>query len=196
MNSDAFTFSYDGRDVTPLELLPQIYQPIYDFRTLANNYGAELKDLYSCLKLVLDSQFIEDAPEKVIAKWEGYLDIVPNGTDTLDERRFRVLARVGDVPPYTDKYLENKLNQMCGEGYWRIYRDYNNYALIVEISMDSSANTKTLFELIRDIIPANMNLTVQEYRTRHHELAGYTHEQLAQFTHDEIKFSQATGASE
>lgn len=190
MSSDKVTFTYDGRDITPLDSLPQIYQPIYDFRTLANNYGLELKDLYGCLESVIDSQFINDAPEDVISKWEGYLKIVPNGTDSLDERRFRILARLNDTPPYTDRYLENKLDQLCGEGYWRLFKEYNDYTLVVEIAMDSIANTETMFALIRDMIPANLHLIVRQYHSRHYELSGYTYEQLGQYTHDGVKYAE------
>jgi hypothetical protein len=138
----------------------------------------------------LNDQFISTASEEVIAKWEKYLDITPNGTDTLDERRFRIHVELNDTPPYTDKYLINKLDNLCGKGLWRWHRDYNEYTLVIEVSLESVANTESVINMVRNIIPANINLVVRNYRSRHSELGAFTHEELTTYTHDEIKYAE------
>ena len=97
---------------------------------------------------------------------------------------------MNDSPPYTDKYLEKRLNELCGEGYWRVHRDYDVYRLIVEVSLDSVANTETVLTMVREIIPANMELDVRNYRSRHSELVVFTHDQLAAYTQDDIKYAE------
>lgn len=190
MATSDFKFTYDEREINLLESLPQIYKPIYDFRGMCNSSGMELSKLYGRIHDILEDQFVNTCSEYVLAKWEKHLGITPNGTDTIDERRFRVLARLNDAPPYTDKYLEKRLNELCGEGYWRIHRDYDVYMLIVEVSLDSEANTETVLDMVRDIIPANLELEVRNYRSRHSELTAFTHEQLAAYTQDEIKYAE------
>lgn len=185
-----FEFKYDEREIKLIDLLPPIYKPIYDFRGMCNSSGEELSRLYGRLKSILEDQFITSCSVETLVKWEKYLGITPNGTDSVSERKFRVLAKLNDAPPYTDRYLEKRLNELCGEGYWRLHRDYDVYMLIVEISVDSEANTETVINMIREIIPANLELEVRNYRSRHSELATFTHEQLAEYTQDEIKYAE------
>ena len=185
-----FKFTYDEREISLIDSLPQIYKPIYDFRGMCNSSGVELSKLYERLHNILEDQFVNTCSESVLAKWEKYLNVTPNGTDTLDERRFRVLTKLNDSPPYTDKYLEKRLNELCGEGQWRVHRDYDIYTLTVEVSLGSEANTETVLNMVRDIIPANIELVVRNYRSRHSELNTLTHEQLAAYTQDEIKYAE------
>lgn len=188
--SENFTFAYDDRDVCLVEYLPELLRPIYDFKALSNSAGIELSELYKKVRTILEDQFINTASIDVIAKWERYLNLTPNATDTLEERRFRILAKLGNKPPYTDKYLENRLNELCGVDHWRIFRDYNTYSLTVQLSADSESNTETVASLLQTLIPANLTLTVENYRTRHSELTRFTHAELRAYTHDAIKYAE------
>ena len=186
MSVDNFEFVYEDREIALIDLLPLVYHPIQDFKSMTNTCGRELSELYSGVTYILESQFISDASPEILAKWEKYLGVTPNGTDTLEERRFRVLAKLNDSPPYTDKYLVNKLTELCGTDNFRITRDYSNYNLTIELSLDSLANTETVRKLVRDIIPANLVLTVKEYHARYNEVGQFTHEELTAYTYDEI----------
>lgn len=190
METTNTTFEYDGREISPYELLPEILKPVKDFKALCNDYAVELEKLYKIVKETLDNQFVETASESTIQKFEKRFGIVPNGTDTLDERKFRVLARLSDSPPYTDKYLEARLDALCGKGLWRSHKDYTEYTLVIEVSLDSVANTETVINNVKNIIPANLNLVVRNYRSRHSELGAFTHDQLAAYTQDEIKYAE------
>jgi DNA-binding PadR family transcriptional regulator len=183
-------FEYDGREISLIDLLPIIYHNILDYHAITDTSATELSPLYRNLSKLLNDQFISTASEEVIAKWEKYLDITPNGTDTLDERRFRIHVELNDTPPYTDKYLINKLDNLCGKGLWRWHRDYNEYTLVIEVSLESVANTESVINMVRNIIPANINLVVRNYRSRHSELGAFTHEELTTYTHDEIKYAE------
>ena len=188
MENDKVRFTYDEREICLLNLLPEIYKPIYDFRAIANGSCEEVEPLYNGVKAILDNTFINTASDSILAKWEKHLGITPNATDTLDERRFRILAKLNDSPPYTDAYLEKRLDELCGKDCWRVLKDYDQYQLVVQISASSATNNATVADVVRKIIPANMTLVVQDFRTRHSELTGYTHEQLAAYTHDDIKY--------
>lgn len=188
MANDAYRFEYDEREICPLDSLPEILKPIKNFKALCDEYGVELESLYTRVKKVLDDQFINTASEEIIARWESYLEIIPKTTDTLDERRFRIMVLLTDDPPYTDLYLSKWLDALVGHNY-RIVRDYNNYTLSVELSADSLTNTTTIQEKLTQIIPANMKVNVSQYRTRHYELGKYTHAELAAYTQDELKYA-------
>lgn len=191
MSSEKFTFKYDEREICLLDSLPQIYHPISDFRAMSNVSGEEVSELYKGVTYITANAFINTSSDAILSKWEKYLKITPNGTDTLDERRFRILAKLNDFPPYTDHYLVKKLTDLCGADNFRITREYDKYKILVEVSLDSIANTDSVMELVKSIIPANLELTVRVLRARHNELEGFTHEYLANYTQDQITYREA-----
>lgn len=183
-------FVYDGRTISPIKYLPELLQPIQDFQGLNDAYKAELKDLYEACAVLFDDQFITTASETILAKWENHLGILPNATDTLDERRFRILAKLNDTPPYTERYLKNKLVELCSDGEFELEIDIPNYTVRVGVTLNSMANTDTINAWLRELLPANLLLSVYQVLTRYYELVGFTHDDLAQYTHEQIKYRE------
>ena len=183
-------FVYDGRTISPIKYLPELLQPIQDFQGLNDAYKAELKDLYEACAALFDDQFISTASETILAKWENHLGILPNATDTLDERRFRILAKLNDTPPYTERYLKNKLVELCSDGEFELEVDIPNYTVRVGVTLNSPANTDTIYAWLRELLPANLLLSVYQVLTRHYELVGLTHNDLSHYTHNQIKYRE------
>ena len=183
-------FVYDGRTISPIKYLPELLQPIQDFQGLNDAYKAELKDLYEACAALFDDQFISTASETILAKWENHLGILPNATDTLDERRFRILAKLNDTPPYTERYLKNKLVELCSDGEFELEIDIPNYTVSVGVTLNSPANTDTIYAWLRELLPANLLLSVYQVLTRHYELVGLTHNDLSHYTHNQIKYRE------
>lgn len=183
-------FVYDGRTISPIKYLPELLQPIQDFQGLNDAYKAELKDLYEACAALFDDQFISTASETILAKWENHLGILPNATDTLDERRFRILAKLNDTPPYTEQYLKNKLVELCSDGEFELEIDIPNYTVRVGVTVNSQANTDTIYAWLRELLPANLLLSVYQVLTRHYELVGLTHNDLSHYTHNQIKYRE------
>ena len=183
-------FVYDGRTISPIKYLPELLQPIQDFQGLNDAYKAELKDLYEACAVLFDDQFISTASETILAKWENHLGILPNATDTLDERRFRILAKLNDTPPYTERYLKNKLIELCSDGEFELEIDIPNYTVRVGVTVSSLANTETINAWLRELLPANLLLSVYQVLARHYELVGLTHNDLSHYTHNQIKYRE------
>lgn len=188
--SSNYTFEYDEREICPHNSLPGMLKPIQDLKALCNRYGVELEKLYSNISELFNDQFISTASVDVISKWEERLQIVPKATDTLDERRFRILTKINDKPPYTFNYVENKLVEFCGRGNFRLILDPELYSLLVQLSDDSISNTETIAIWLKQLIPANLTFTIERFRSRHNELNVFTHEELSAYTQDEIKYAK------
>mgnify|MGYP000337976609 CR=1 FL=1 len=76
------------------EYLPSILLKTYEFPLLCNTEQREFDRLNTAVDEVLDTQFVSTAGERGIARYEKIFGITPMDTDTLDERRFRVLAKI------------------------------------------------------------------------------------------------------
>ena len=76
------------------DYLPPILLKTYEFPLLCETEQPEIDRLHDAADAVLDAQFISTAGEYAISRYEKIFGVVPQDTDTLDERRFKVLTRI------------------------------------------------------------------------------------------------------
>ena len=77
---------------------------------LCNTEQREFDRLNTAVDEVLDTQFVSTAGERGIARYEKIFGITPMDTDTLDERRFRVLAKINAQLPFSIRRLRQQLS--------------------------------------------------------------------------------------
>lgn len=109
---------------------------------------------------LLTNQFITIAGEMGLSRWEKILEIVPRSTDSLEDRRFRILSRLNDMTPYTLPQLRKMLVTLFGEG--KTSADVTEYTLSVQVPAPTRAQEQALWEMIDRIKPANI---AYEYAT-------------------------------
>ena len=91
------------------DYLPPILLKTYEFPLLCDTEQPEIDRLRDAADAVLDAQFISTAGETAIARYEKIFKITPMDTDTLDERRFRVLAKINAQLPFSVRRLRQQL---------------------------------------------------------------------------------------
>ena len=102
------------------EYLPSILLKTYEFTLLCDTEQREFNRLNTAVDEVLDAQFVSTAGEYAIQRYEKIFGVVPQDTDTLDERRFKVLTRINTQLPFSVRRLRQQLATLCGEdGYKR-----------------------------------------------------------------------------
>ena len=108
-------------------------------------------------------------------------------TDTLDERRFRVLAKINAQLPFSIRRLRQQLSTLCGEDGYKLEVNGGVYTLTVKVALTAKRNQQAVEELLADIVPANMVCTTSLLYNQHADLTRFTHAQLALLTHFEIR---------
>ena len=136
---------------------------------------------------VLSAQFVSTAGERGIARYEKIFGITPMDTDTLDERRFRVLAKINAQLPFSVRRLKQQLATLCGEDSYKLEVNGGKYTLTVKVALTAKRNQQAVEELLADIVPANMACTTSLLYNQHADLTRFTHAQLAALTHFEIR---------
>ena len=76
--------------------------------------------------------------------------------DIFTTRRERLLNRQSLNPPFTVKFIQNRLDEILGEGNYILEIDYENSAIIVENTSTSQAWAEELFITINNVKPASM----------------------------------------
>ena len=169
------------------EYLPSILLKTYEFPLLCDTEQREFDRLNTAVDEVLDAQFVSTAGERGIERYEQIFSIVPQDTDTLDERRFRVLAKINAQLPFSIRRLRQQLATLCGEDGYRMEIDGGRYTLTVKVALTAKRNQQAVEELLANIVPANMVCTTSLLYNQHADLTRFTHAQLALLTHFEIR---------
>lgn len=169
------------------DYLPLILLKTYEFPLLCDTEQPEIDRLRDAADAVLDAQFISTAGETAIARYEKIFGITPMDTDTLDERRFKVLTRINTQLPFSVRRLRQQLATLCGEDGYKLELDGGKYTLTVKVALTAKRNQQAVEELLADIVPANMVCTTSLLYNQHADLTRFTHAQLALLTHFEIR---------
>ena len=115
------------------DYLPNLYLKNREMNNIINSEEVELEN---GLKLDIENSFKDTfakvATENGIAKFEKMLNIESDETtETIDFRRKRILNRLVNQAPFTERYFINRMNEMLGEGNWNYTINYNNYTLTI-----------------------------------------------------------------
>ena len=134
---------------------------------------------------VFENQFIENATEKGVARYEKILGINPKSNYTLYERKFNILAKLNESSICSMEQLNNSLTSLCGADGYSLRLNPNNYTLDVKLASSNENNLEAVDNYLYRMLPANILYTLGMFNTNamisvktHQELAAYTHKQL------------------
>jgi len=176
-----------ARVVDTINYIPPILKEYKELIAIANTENPELNLLWQSLEDILNDQFINDATENGVKRWEKILTIIPKGTDTLDFRKFRVLSRLNEKLPYTYRVLEQQLITLCGEDGYYLELKNNEYTLIVKIDLTARSKFNDVGNLLDRIVPSNMIIDLTLLYNQNSTLANFTHAQLSAYTQDQLR---------
>ena len=169
------------------DYLPPILLKTYEFPLLCETEQPEIDRLHDAADAVLDAQFLSTAGEYAIQRYEKIFGVVPQDTDTLDERRFKVLTKINAQLPFSVRRLRQQLATLCGADGYKLELDGGKYTLTVKVALTAKRNQQAVEELRADIVPAKMGCTTSLLYNQHADLTRFTHAQLALLTHFEIR---------
>jgi len=170
-----------------LEYLPNVIREIKEMQAHASAEYPELSNLWDGKDNAYNDQFLYSMTENGISRWEKMLKISPMGTDTLEDRRFRIINRLNAQLPYTIKMLHSHLIQMCGaDGYVMSY-DKDTWTLTIKIALVSKKQYNEVLDLVNQMIPMNIILDYDLLYNSHEVLSAFTHEQLSGYTYGALR---------
>lgn len=175
------------RDVDVSQYYPMVMSEVREFQHISAAENPELGLLWQAVQNVLDDQFIRDATINGVARREKMLKITPFTSDTLDERKFRLLARYIEDIPYTVPTLRNSLSSICGPNGYRMNLIHNTFTLIVKVELVAKRNLETVRDLLDRIVPMNMIIDLDLMYNQHRTFQPFTHRQLQAYQHAALR---------
>lgn len=139
------------------ELFPSVYDGVLEISVLSETDDVLLDQALAKLERTQLNQFILTADEETISVYEKMFSILANPTtETLQFRRERILNRMSLQPPFTMRWLQNKLDGIIGIGKWNAYVDYANRTLYIESFVVDQQWFNELRITINRIKPCNL----------------------------------------
>ena len=139
------------------ELFPSVYNGVLEISVLSETDDVLLDRALAKLERAQLNQFILTADEETISVYEKMFSILANPTtETLQFRRERILNRMSLQPPFTMRWLQNKLDGIIGVGKWNAYVDYANRTLYIESFVVNQQWFNELRITINRIKPCNL----------------------------------------
>lgn len=171
-----------------IEYLPENLRNVEEYNailTLAEQ--PEMVELWEAEENILKDQFIADATENGISRWEKILGIVPKATDSLDSRKISILTRINEQIPFTLTTLKEQLEAICGKGECDVDLEADKYTLSVKVALTAASNLNDVNLFLKRVVPANLIVHLTLKYNQHSMFSTYTHQDLSTFTHEQLR---------
>lgn len=173
--------------VNTLGYLPPVLSVLREFKTLANVVDPELDLLWTEIENAFNDQYIDDATENGIERFESMLNIVPKATETLQDRKFKISTVWNEQLPYTHKSLIQRLNKLCGEDGYTLEITTLDYTVKVRIELVVKNQFDAVHDLLERIVPLNMIIDLDLRYNTYAVLSAYAYSQLSAFTYSDLR---------
>lgn len=144
-----------------IHYLPYAVREFAEFKGITTGEQPEFELAWSLTEELLDNQFVYTAGDYGLSRWESMLEITPKATDTLEERRFRILARLGELLPYTMTWLRTTLKALCGQDNFSVFMEEGSYLLSVTVTDAVRKKSEYVAEMLERVVPVNIVFQVR-----------------------------------
>lgn len=166
---------------------PDILKEVREFQALAVAENPEMELIYTAVDEVMDEQFISTAKTYGVARLEKIVGITPKATDTLEERKFKLLAKYNEDKPYTVTKLNELLTTLCGTDGYVLEINNGEFTLKVKVALTSKKNKDAVSQLVERIVPVNMVISVELMYNQWQTAAGLTWDDVRGMTWEELR---------
>lgn len=147
--------------------VPSVYKDIVEMNDIINSEENVMSIAREEMTTAFANTFVLTANESGVIMFESMLGIIPNPqTEDLEFRRQRIINRLSMSPPFTFRFLKQKLDEIIGVGGWKAYIDFENYTLYVESSATNQNWHHEIEFTINRIKPCNMVFINVPYTSR------------------------------
>lgn len=137
--------------------LPHVYDGILEMSSIVDAEDNIMDTFRTEMSTAFYNTFVLTADEDGIYMFEKMLNIIADPyKEDLEFRRQRLLNRVSMTPPFTFRFLKQKLDDVIGKGSWTAYIDFDKYSIYVESSAENQNWYSEIEFTLNRIKPCNM----------------------------------------
>ena len=149
---------YRRNDIDISQFLPPVSRDSRDMQEIMRVENPEFILLWEIMADLLDNQFIPTMGELGLSHWEWILEVLPQDTDTIEDRRNRILRLLAGTRPYTVEKLQEMLDATFGRGAVGVDLDENLYEIWFILSKEMHERSGEVINYAEPIVPKNLLL--------------------------------------
>lgn len=140
--------------------LPARFQSINEFYDFCIAQNPEFENAEAIRDKGLNNVFPQDIDIDGAKLWETALGITPNASDTLEDRKFRILTVLQQRTPYTWAQLHKMMEALCGKDGYELKKGY--FTLMVYLAMESVSQLKSVLRMLEEVVPMHIVLDITQ----------------------------------
>ena len=149
---------YRRDDIDISQFLPPVSRDSRDMQEIMRVENPEFILLWEIMADLLDNQFIPSMGELGLSHWEWILEVLPQDTDTNEDRRNRILRLLAGTRPYTVEKLQEMLDATFGRGAVGVDLNENLYEIWFILSKEMRERSGEVINYAEPIVPKNLLL--------------------------------------
>lgn len=169
------------------DYLPPEIQKYLEFNVIGSTVDSQFNGIFNGEKRLYDNSFISTLDDYGCSRWEKMLHLVKRDTDSIEDRRLRILTKFLNKLPYTEKRLREMMDSICGRDGYIMNVDINKECVWVRIELTRRNQINDVKKMLEDVVPLNLWLDVDLRYNQHNYVGNYRHRHLKKFTHKQIK---------
>lgn len=146
----------------------------------------ELDKVDSDVMRIFHNNFVESSDIVGVQKYEKILEIKSDVQFNLEYRKKKIYDRLNYKPPFTRQRLMSILKNIWGEGNFTFDIKPNEFEVIINVDTDNTPYYVYYYNVIRDIIPANIYIIMSLPYTYIYLHKKYTYEKMEKYDYDEL----------
>ena len=149
---------YRRNDIDISQFLPPVSRDSRDMQEIMRVENPEFILLWEIMADLLDNQFIPSMGELGLSHWEWILEVLPQDTDTIEDRRNRILRLLAGTRPYTVEKLQEMLDATFGRGAVGVDLNENLYEIWFILNKEMRERSGEVINYVEPIVPKNLLL--------------------------------------
>lgn len=167
--------------------MPEHVAGIKEIQEIIRAYHVILGEVDEDLAQLQNNILIMKSDEAGIARREKIVNIVPKDVKTLEERKYELLVKWYDSPPYTEKNLRKRMDRLCGKGQYVMEICKRGKTLSVLLELTSKNNLEAIKSMLEEIVPLNVIIDVGLRYNQYKTLKRFAYGELKTFTYMELR---------
>ena len=153
-------------EIKTIRYLPKHIGNIEEFRQICTAYDEELKLLWGSLETQLRNLNLSEMDADTCDRWAKIFGITFMPDDTLEDKRRLIRGKMTSGLPYTERKIKEVVSTMIGDGYYIWMLDRQGKTLKIGVLLAECMNVDAVRDIIREMVPADMDVQVYIYFNR------------------------------
>lgn len=151
-------------NITPntnlMDYLPDWYKPVLDYQEILNAEIPSYQSAASYLAQIHENMSVDEMGTSGCEEWEKIFQLPVLPTDTLQDRRDRIKNRLWLHPPFSERYIRQRLDQLIGENLYTLTVENNNYRIVLSaVNVAQTFDSETI-RFLNTVKPAHIILDI------------------------------------